>query len=135
MTKDEQWHKAIRAELNRNERTDIGSIQKAIAKEPEIKYREIARTLESLAVLSAKHDRRGLDRTLENEISKALSQAHAAGVREGIEKAAKVSDQAQKVASEIAMKHPENSERRDRMYARAREAMYIAQEIRALIKE
>jgi len=47
------------------------------------------------------------------------------------EECAKVADNASKEAEKIGRQHPEDRESRDRMFARAREAGYIAAEIRA----
>lgn len=140
MTKNEQWHKAIRAELNRNERTDIGTIQKALAKEPDSTKEQIDATPTELdcevpAELFAEINNflyvyDWVDVLSESELaslriqlvhfmSNREAQAHAAGVREGLIKAAKIFDEKAELLSEDA----------DELGAAA------AQEIRALIKE
>jgi hypothetical protein len=55
--------------------------------------------------------------------------------REAIELAARVADAAVIEANRIAKMHPEDSPSRDRMFARAREARRIAQDIRALCED
>jgi len=56
-------------------------------------------------------------------------------VRAALERAAEVSDHACKNMNDIGLKSPEDSDARSRCFARAREAIYIAQDIRAIAKD
>lgn len=64
---------------------------------------------------------------LERKLNQAIASVGAV-----IETSACIAQKAQSSAEQNGLKHPENSESRDRMFARAREAGYIESEIRSI---
>lgn len=151
MNKAEHWHKAIRAELNRNERTDIGSIQKAISGKPSANtdkelWREPTDKIGSEYYANSVHVTEGGEIGINvggavivkplaewheaairyDEIVEALSKAHAAGVREGIEKLEALYAKQREICAK---------DEKDPWSDCTKEILEVNREIRALIKE
>jgi hypothetical protein len=72
---------------------------------------------------------------IERAIIQALKEIGAEMVEQERGACAKVADSSSKEANRIGLLHPENSDSRGRMFARAMEATYIGRDIRSRSKQ